>query len=76
MGDDVKLVCLFKCKQCGVRMYEQDTKGHLERHGLTGVNGNWKTYFARGKKTQHSRPGEINISYRKQKAKPTAAALN
>lgn len=73
MEDEVKLVCLFKCKQCGVRMYERDTKGHLERHG---IDGDRKTYFARGKKTQHSRPGAIAISYRKQKAKPVAAALN
>lgn len=68
MSDDVVMVRLFKCKQCGVRMYEHDTEGHLKRHGISDANGNWKTYFTRGPKTQTGRPGAINISYRKQKA--------
>jgi len=51
------MVSLFRCKQCGVRMFEQDCHGHLERHGLTGINGNWKEYFTKGKKDTFARPG-------------------
>jgi len=38
-------------------MFEQDGHGHLERHGLTGINGNWKEYFTKGKKDTFARPG-------------------
>ena len=53
----VPLVRLYRCKQCGVRLYERDAKGHLERHGVSGVNGNWREYFVRGKKDTAARPG-------------------
>jgi hypothetical protein len=56
-GQEAILVALFRCKKCGCRVFEKDAHGHLERHGLTGVNGNWRTYFAKGKKDQHAQPG-------------------
>lgn len=52
------LVHLFRCKDCGVRVFEQDAKGHLERHGISGVNGDWRTYFVRGKRDTFKRPGD------------------
>jgi hypothetical protein len=49
-------------------MYEQDAKGHLERHGIEGVNGNWRTYFVKGRKEQPGRPGaRYSPIYRKTK---------
>jgi len=53
----VNLVPLYRCKDCGVRLFEKDAKGHLERHGLAGVNGNWRDYFVRGKKDTPEKPG-------------------
>jgi len=78
MGDEVRLVALFKCKQCGVRLYEQDAHGHLERHGLTDINGNWREYFTKGKKDTADRPGaRYKPLYRKsEKPKPRDVTLN
>lgn len=77
MGDEVSLVALFKCKECGVRLYEQDTKGHLERHGLEGINGNWREYFTRGRKDQPNKPGDRYAPiYKKPKKKPAEKSLN
>jgi hypothetical protein len=58
MGDrDVILVPLYRCKQCKVRVFERDAHGHLERHGLTGINGNWREYFTKGRKDTPLKPG-------------------
>jgi len=81
MGDEVCLVALYRCKECGVRLYEQDTKGHLERHGHQGINGNWREFFTRGRKDTANRPGDrYSPIYRKSKkserSKPRDVTLN
>lgn len=38
-------------------MFEKDVKGHLDRHGISGVNGNWRTYFVKGRKDHCPTPG-------------------
>ena len=66
MEVEVKLVRLYKCKTCGVRMFERDTRGHLERHSLSGINGATLSYFTRGKKADTpSRPGHAAIGFKK-----------
>lgn len=70
MGDEVKMVRLYKCKDCGARLFKRDTLGHLERHGLSGTNGNSLSYFVKGKPDTPERPGAAARAGYKQKAKP------
>jgi hypothetical protein len=70
---EVILVALFRCKKCSCRVFEQDVHGHLERHGLTGINGDWRTYFVKGKRDTHSRPG-ANYSPMYKRSKQTKKA--
>ena len=76
MGGEANLVALYRCKQCGVRLFEQDTKGHLERHG-THANGNWREFFVRGKKDTFDKPGgSYTPMYKKTKKKTANKSLN
>lgn len=56
-GHDVTLVPLYRCKQCGCRVFERDASGHLERHGLDRVNGDWRSYYVKGKRDTPVKPG-------------------
>lgn len=76
MGDQARLVALYRCKQCGVRMFECDTRGHLERHGIESVNGNWRSFFVRGKKDTYDRPGGGYKPLYKKNSKRSSASLN
>jgi hypothetical protein len=55
-GTQVELVALFTCKKCGVRMFWQDCRGHMDRHGIA-TNGDLNKHFRRGLKDTPPRPG-------------------
>jgi hypothetical protein len=76
MGGEANLVALYRCKQCGVRLYEKDTHGHLERHGVH-ANGNWREFFTRGRKDTFDKPGgSYAPMYKKSKKKRVDKSLN
>lgn len=53
-------VSLFRCRDCNVKVYEQDCPGHLRRHGVdvTKLTATQiLTHFERGPKTTSARPG-------------------
>jgi len=55
-AQDTELVCLFRCKLCGTRMFWRDCRGHMDRHGIA-TNGDLRSYFTRGPKNVPARPG-------------------
>lgn len=56
MAFEISLVCLFRCRICGTRVFEKDMHGHLERHGIY-ANGDTKKYFVRGRRDTPAKPG-------------------
>jgi len=68
MGDNVKLVKLFRCKACGVRMFERDTLGHAKRHGIESTEDHLKQ-FIEGDRGIPDRPGISNAYSRPKKKK-------
>lgn len=56
MEHELARVSLFKCKKCGTRMFLQDCRGHMDRHGIH-TNGNLKKFFVEGPKDTPTRPG-------------------
>ena len=56
MSYEIQLVCLYRCRICGVKIFEADVKGHLERHGIH-ANGESRTYFTRCRKNTPASPG-------------------
>lgn len=77
---EIKLVCLFRCRSCGVRVFEADIQGHLERHGIY-ANGDSRSYFSRCRKDTPEKPGhhhqqiyQTQGRQRKQSSTPAPAA--
>ena len=55
MSKEATMVCLYRCRKCGVRLFEKDAPSHTERHGLDARK--WRSFFIRGKRDTWSRPG-------------------
>ena len=53
---EIQLVCLFRCKICGVRVFEHDIQRHLGTHGIY-ANGESRKYFSRGPRDTPEKPG-------------------
>lgn len=72
------LVSLYRCKKCGIRVFERDAIGHLRRHGYSEEN--WRGRFVKGKKDTSDRPGSrytpIHCRTKKKGVKPPPADLN
>jgi hypothetical protein len=60
-----ELVSLYRCKQCGVRMFESHTRTHLRQHTDLGdvSDGYVLLHFERGPKDTSSTPGGQATSY-------------
>ena len=56
MPYEIQLVCLYRCKSCGIRVFEEDMQGHLKHHGIY-ANGETRKYFARGARDTPQKPG-------------------
>ncbi len=69
---------MFRCKRCGVRMFERDCAGHLYRHGLQVTPGKVASHFEMGPVTARSRPGDgvkpLYYQHGKKKARPAPVA--
>ena len=59
MGD---LVSLYRCRHCGIRMFEERASAHLKTHGIYG-NGSTLSHFERGPRDTSSRPGDQGPTY-------------
>lgn len=50
---------MFRCRHCGVRMFERDCEGHLRRHGLDVLPKDvLRHHFEKGPCDQAARPGD------------------
>lgn len=55
MKTEPGMVCLFRCKECGARLFEHDAPAHAKRHGFDADK--WRPRFVRGKRDTWARPG-------------------
>jgi len=73
MAYEIRLVCLYRCKHCGTRLFDHDIKGHLERHGVY-ANGDSRKHFLRGRRDTPEKPGYYHTQiYQAQHGKPKPA---
>lgn len=61
VGED--LVSLYRCKACGVRMFEAHIDVHLRTHHSNLSTRQPLSHFIRGPRDTHSRPGGQAITY-------------